>query len=181
MAQMLAHNVADAYGQAFPEPAQLPALDPRPEYYFGYGVGPNGAPSLEAVKTWMDGAERRFDTLTISEHDSYEDAAADEYILETTRIVDGVEQALNVAERWSADNGYLDPERDDPRIFFANDAPPDTFTTHRARELASPDVTSAGPACPVGNPHWRMETLSVNDPDGEPLGVLAAHGRLQWD
>ena len=87
---------------------------------------------------------------------------------------------MNEAERLTVAGDYLDGDRDDPRICF-EDGPADPFTTHRARELASPDVTSAGPACPVGNPHWRMETLSVNDPDGEPLGVLAAHGRLQWD
>jgi hypothetical protein len=27
--------------------------------------------------------------------------------------------------------GYLDPDRDDPRIFFEDDAPPDPFTTER--------------------------------------------------
>jgi hypothetical protein len=31
--------------------------------------------SSEAVKTWMDGSERRFDTLTVSEYDGYDLAA----------------------------------------------------------------------------------------------------------
>ncbi|TVR18441.1 MAG: hypothetical protein EA396_15100, partial [Anaerolineaceae bacterium] len=135
MVQQIAHDVADAYGADFPEPHDLPALDPRPEYYFGYGVGENNQPSLEVVKTWMDGAERRFDTLTINEYDSYEDAAVDEYILDTALATDGVEYALNIAERWSEANGYLDPQRDDPRIFFEDDAPDDPFTTHREREM----------------------------------------------
>ncbi len=50
MAQQFAHDVADAYGQDFPDPLDLPSLDPRPEYYFGYGVGPNNEPSLEGAK-----------------------------------------------------------------------------------------------------------------------------------
>lgn len=47
MAQQFAHDVADAYGQSFPDPLELPALNPAPEYYFGYGVGPSNAPSLD--------------------------------------------------------------------------------------------------------------------------------------
>lgn len=47
MAQQYAHDVADAYGQEFPEPLDLPSLDPRPEYYFGYGVSDNNESSLE--------------------------------------------------------------------------------------------------------------------------------------
>ena len=47
MAQQFAHDVADAYGQEFPEPIDLPSLDPRPEYYFGYGISDNNEPSLE--------------------------------------------------------------------------------------------------------------------------------------
>ena len=50
MAQQLAHDVADAYGQDFPAPSDLPALDPQPEYYFGYGVGPNDNPALEEAE-----------------------------------------------------------------------------------------------------------------------------------
>ena len=50
MAQQFAHDVADAYGQEFPEPMDLPSLDPRPEYYFGYGVSDNNEPSLEKAR-----------------------------------------------------------------------------------------------------------------------------------
>ena len=32
---------------------------------------------------------------------------------------------MNLAEHMAAAGGYLDPQRDDPRIFFADDAPPD--------------------------------------------------------
>ncbi|QPC83058.1 hypothetical protein G4Y79_01390 [Phototrophicus methaneseepsis] len=141
MAQQFAHDVADAYGQEFPEPMDLPSLDPRPEYYFGYGVSDNNEPSLEAVKTWMQGAERRFDTLTVGEYGMYEEAAVDERELETLMDTEGVEAALNLAESMAVAGGYLDPERDDPRIFFEDDAPPDAFTTNRERELARPSYS----------------------------------------
>lgn len=141
MAQQFAHDVADAYGQEFPEPMDLPSLDPRPEYYFGYGVSDNNEPSLEAVKTWMQGAERRFDTLTIGEYGMYEDAAVDERELETLMDTEGVEAALNLAESMAVAGGYLDPERDDPRIFFEDDAPPDPFQTIRQAELQEQEIT----------------------------------------
>jgi len=47
MAQQFAHDVADHHGQTFPDPLDLPALNPQPEYYFGYGMGSNNDPSLE--------------------------------------------------------------------------------------------------------------------------------------
>ncbi|MEQ8672774.1 MAG: hypothetical protein RLP44_11885 [Aggregatilineales bacterium] len=138
MAQQFAHDVADAYGQDFPEPLDLPSLNPDPEYYFGYGVSEDNQPALEAVKTWMDGAERRFDTLTIGEYGTLDEAGVDELELETVKDQQGVQAAMNLAESMAVEGGYLDPERDDPRIFFEDDAPPDPFTTHRERELAEP-------------------------------------------
>ena len=138
MAQQFAHDVADAYGQEFPDPLDLPALDPRPEYYFGYGVGPSNSPSLEAVKTWMDGAERRFDTLTVGEYGMYDETAVNERELEQVMAEKGIEAAMNLAEHMAVAGGYLDPQRDDPRIFFEDDAPPDMFMTERQRELNLP-------------------------------------------
>ena len=71
MAQMLAHNVADAYGQTFPEPAQLPALDPRL-----FTDGPPDRfetlrenPSLEASRAAVDVPHWRFDTLPVNDPD----------------------------------------------------------------------------------------------------------------
>jgi len=140
MAQQFAHDVADSYDQPFPEPIDLPALDPRPEYYFGYSVGPDNQPALEAVKTWMQGGERRFDTLTVGEYGSFDEAAVDERQLEGLLKTDGVEAAMNQAERLAVAGGYLDGERDDPRIFF-EDGPADPFTTNRQREMDGPQYT----------------------------------------
>ena len=141
MAQHFAHDVADSYGQIFPHPLELPALDPQPEYYFGYGVGQSDWPSLEAVKTWMDGSERRFDTLTLGEYGMYDEAALDERELEQVMHEKGLEAAMNLAEHMAVAGGYLDPQRQDPRIFFVDDAPADPFTTHRERELAEPQYS----------------------------------------
>src|SRR5690606_13419805 len=135
MAQQFAHDVADHHGQAFPDPMELPVLNPQPDYYFGYGVGPNNDPSLEAVKTWMDGSERRFDTFTIAEYGMWDEAQTDERELEHVLKMQGLEAAMNWAERRAAENGYLDPKRADARVFFENDAPSDPFMTIREREM----------------------------------------------
>jgi|GEM_PF-521131 len=135
MAQQFAHDVADHHGQTFPDPLDLPALNPQPEYYLGYGVGPNNEPSLEAVKTWMDGSERRFDSFTVAEYGMWDEAQTDERELENTLKTQGLEAAMNQAERMAATGGYLDPHRADGRVFFENDAPPDPFTTERERAM----------------------------------------------
>jgi hypothetical protein len=100
MAQQFAHDVADHHGEAFPNPLDLPALNPEPEYYFGYGVGPNNEPSLEAVKTWMHGSERRFDTFTIAEYGMWDEAQIDERELEEALKTQGLEVALNKRNAW---------------------------------------------------------------------------------
>ncbi|MEZ4672240.1 MAG: hypothetical protein R3E39_30405 [Anaerolineae bacterium] len=135
MAQQFAHDVADHHGRAFPEPLDLPALNPEPEYYFGYGVSNQNNPSLEAVKTWMHGSERRFDTFTIAEYGMWDEAQTDERELEAALKTPGLEAALNQAERMAVAGGYLDPNRADGRVFFEDDTPPDPFTTERTRVM----------------------------------------------
>jgi hypothetical protein len=135
MAQQFAHDVADHHGQAFPDPFDLPALNPQPEYYFGYGVSDQNNPSLEAVKTWMEGSERRFDTFTIAEYGMWDEAQTDERELEESLKTQGLEAAMNQAERIAVAGGYLDPHRADGRVFFEEDAPPDPFTTERTRVM----------------------------------------------
>ncbi len=105
------------------------------DYYFGYGVGPNNLPSLEAVKTWLDGSERHFDTFTIAEYGMWDEAQTDEYELQNVLKTQGLEVSLNQAERTAVAGGYLDPNRDDPRVFFEVDAPSDPFTTERERAM----------------------------------------------
>lgn len=147
------------YWSPFATPLDEPLVEERPEptaaeYYFGYGVGPNNAPSLEAVKTWTEGEERRFDTFTIAEFDDFADADELEAELKTLHKEAGLEAAMGLAEDMATANRYLDPFRDDPRVFFQEDAPPDPFTTSRQRELNLPDVTEMDtePLDPVMDP-----------------------------
>ena len=70
---------------------------------------------------------------------------------------------MNIAERWAGDNGYLDSQRDDPRIFLEDDAPSDPFTTLREYELAEPQY-SVG-AISANGEHFLdvMKTWGEND------------------
>ncbi|KXK54698.1 MAG: hypothetical protein UZ13_00060 [Chloroflexi bacterium OLB13] len=159
MAQQFAHDVADHYGQAFPDPLDLPALNPEPEYYFGYGVSDQNHPALEAVKTWMHGSERRFDTFTIAEYGMWDEAQPDESELESTLKTQGLEAAMNQAERMAVAGGYLDPYRTDGRVFFEEDAPPDPFTTERTRamerDMQHDEIQR--------DPEYSIDAISAND------------------
>lgn len=133
---------------------QIPAteqdLSSDLEYYFGYGVGPNNQPALEVVKTWMDGTERRFDTLTLVEHPTFDEVMVDELRLEQIMADQGLEQAMQKAEEMAETNGYIDIDRVDSRLFFQDDAPDDPFETLRAVEFREYsdfyDVTPVDPA-----------------------------------
>ena len=173
MAQQFAHDVADNYEQAFPDPLDLPALNPQPEYYFGYGVGPNNEPSLEAVKTWMDGSERRFDTFTIAEYGMWDEAQTDELELEDTLKTQGLEAAMNQAERMAVVGGYLDPHRTDGRVFFEEDAPPDPFTTERTRAMEREMQHEENQQ----DPEYTVDAISANG--SSHLDVTKAWGEDQ--
>ncbi len=158
MAQRFAHDVADHYEQAFPDPLGLPALNPEPEYYFGYGVSDQNNPALEAVKTWMHGSERRFDTFTIAEYGMWNEAQTDERELEATLKTQGLEAAMNQAERLAVAGGYLDSHRADGRVFFEDDAPSDPFTTERERamerEMQHDEIQQ--------NPEYSIDAIAAN-------------------
>jgi len=130
----------------------------RVDYYFGYGIGPNNKPSLEAVKNWMDGDEQRFDTFTIAEYGMWEESQIYERELENTLKTQGLVTAINQAERMATANGYLDPNRNDPRVFFEKDAPADPFTTERERamELSMTQEESSQ------NLEYRVDAIAAN-------------------
>jgi len=158
MAQQFAHDIADNYEQAFPDPLDLPALNPEPEYYFGYGVSDQNNPALEAVKTWMHGSERRFDTFTVAEYGMWDEAQTDEGELENTRKTQGLEAAMNQAERMAVAGGYLDPHRADGRVFFEDDAPPDPFTTERIRAMEREMQHDENQQ----NPEYSIDAIAAN-------------------
>ncbi|MEO1643801.1 MAG: hypothetical protein AAFR67_01345, partial [Chloroflexota bacterium] len=137
-AQQLAHDTAMFYGQDFPDTLDMGTFPGDPEYYFEYDVSENDLPALYAVKTWMDGTHRRFDTLTIGEYGMLESAEIDDDELVELREKEGLQAAMNLAETIAVEGGYLDGNRDDPRMFFKDNAPPDPFVTEREREIAEP-------------------------------------------
>lgn len=137
----------------FNMPVDIPASPP--DYYFGLGMGPHNTPALEAVKTWMSGDERRFDTFTIAEYGMYEEAANEEKELTEMHTLWGVESAMNLAEKIAVAGGYLDSNREDGRVFFADDAPPDPFTTVRERALEAERARREPPA-------YAVDAISAN-------------------
>ena len=109
----------------------------------------NDCRDTEAVKTWMEGSERYFDTLTIGEFGMFEEAAVVERELETLLADGGLEAAMNQAEHMAVAAGFLDPDRSDPRLFFEDNAPTDPFMTNRRVELAQPT--------------YSIQAISAND------------------
>lgn len=100
--------------------------------------------ALEAQKHWQDtdGTARR-DVLLL---DLDERSPSDPFGGEVERLTslqqaEGVEAAMNEAERVSVANGFLDPARDDPRLFTFG--PEDAFQTllfkEREQALAGQD------------------------------------------
>jgi len=172
MAQQFAHDVADHHRQAFPDPLDLPALNPEAEYYFGYGVSDQNNPALEAVKTWMHGSERRFDTFTVAEYGMWDEAQTDEGELENTLKTQGLEAAMNQAERMAVAGGYLDPHRPDGRVFFEDDAPPDPFTTERTRAMEREMQHDENQQ----NPEYSIDAIATLNTASTRLPLTAMHG-----
>lgn len=146
-------------------PLQSSPYEPQLEYYFGYGVGPNNCPALEAVKTWIDPkGERHFDTLTLAEYGMFEEARTDERELEEVMARSGVERAMHLAETMSVSGGYLDPLRTDGRVFFTDDSPADPFTTLRQQELS---VTLT----PINIPDLDLDSLPPVSKPPQWMGI----------
>jgi hypothetical protein len=89
----------------------------------------------------------------------------------------GLESAMHKAEILAAGQGNLDPNRDDTRLF--SKGPPDPFETMAARlqgeinpywNTDGERIEDPVPHREVENPYWRLDTLPVNDQQGEPLG-----------
>lgn len=91
----------------------------------------------------------------------------------------GLEAMMHQAELTAMENGYLDGSRADPHLF--TQGPPDRFES-LAQQLDSEinpywntdgdviEQPTAQSQPDIENPAWRLDTLRVNDSDGEPLG-----------
>jgi hypothetical protein len=88
----------------------------------------------------------------------------------------GLEALMHKAELTAMENGYLDGNRADTRLF--TQGPPDRFETlaHQLEDDLNPFWNIGGEIVqrPLDfeehTPYWQLETLPVNDPQGEPLG-----------
>ena len=86
----------------------------------------------------------------------------------------GLEGLMHKAEQVAMEHDWLDADRSDLRLF--RQGPPDRFETlaQRLEGEVNPYWNTDGEIIPepeaAENPYWRMETLPVNNPDGEPLG-----------
>jgi hypothetical protein len=109
-------------------------------YEFDYNLFGTDALVLEAHKAWLesDGTEGRTSVILDFYEGNSDGTVLERFEREAERLngmqqAQGVERAMNEAERIAVDNHLLDPQRDDPRFFI--EGPPDPFTTIREREL----------------------------------------------
>ena len=131
--------------------------DDKPDYYFSGGFGDDLEPTLEAVKYWSDGQQ----SLTLGTYDTLEDAFEAERELVALEDSQGLESAMQQAERMVLANRTLDPARTDGRLF--SDGPPDTFSTLRDAEIAGIEYTYDV----VSQPHGLYELQSLKIWQGE--------------
>lgn len=145
--------------------AQSTDPEPQSDYYFGYGVSPDNQPTLEAVKTWVEGQERRFDTFTIAAYQHYDQAAPLEDQLNRLQQDSGLEAAMHMAEATANRNGFLDAERSDPRLF--TQGPADPFGSLLQREQNLPeavgtDLTTAEMSKPASRLDYQVEAIAAD-------------------
>jgi hypothetical protein len=150
----------------------------QPQYSIG-AISANGEHFLDVMKTWGDD---NYERLVIPQPtwDKARLAAETTADLHTSGNLQG---AMYLVEQAGIEAGVIDPLRNDPRLF--TQGPEDPFTTLRETEidgeLARYGVTwresyewaafaPEEPDTDTVHPYWRMETLPVNDLDGESLG-----------
>ena len=138
-AQALAYRTAQSHRMNFPDPATLPELNTGVDYRFVETSNDAGSPILEAVKAWREGNQDREQHLTIASAGRSEALALDVRELHAIREMQGLEAAMQVAEKMATADGSLDPSRADPRL-FTQDHPTRSrlFWSTNERSLRSP-------------------------------------------
>ncbi len=108
--------------------------NPDPSYSFETSLFGDDTWALEARKEWTreDGTVGR-DVLLL-DLDPDQRQSLDEHAERLTMLqqTEGLEPAMQSAEQVSVTNGFLDPDRDDPRLFAYG--PDDPFTTRLEQE-----------------------------------------------
>ncbi len=159
---------------------------------------------LQAQKSWDAG--QQMEVLELRQYDTdgpeplkdglHETAAMDREQLVRLREEAGLELAMQQAEQLAVAEGYLDPDREDPRLF--TEGPPDPFMTLREiemdDELARYGVTwretqewaqqSQPDMALLDEQHHRLDVREAQTPEGEPLGysvIATAYPQMPVD
>jgi hypothetical protein len=109
-----------------------------------------------------------FDSVTLKTYDpddEMEREQADQDRDALMQSADDLEGMMQNAEQMAVENGYLKADRANPSLF--RKGPPDRFETLAERLIKENDPDFEA----VDNPHWRFDTLPINDPEGQELGV----------
>ncbi len=102
-------------------------------YTYDVVTQPQGVYELEAIKLWDVAGDRGMESLPLGQYDRQSDAREEQSMLQEIRGRSGLEAEMQAVERIAIENGSLDPQRADPRLF--QEGPPDPFTTLRQQEL----------------------------------------------
>jgi hypothetical protein len=110
------------------------------QYHFDYNLFGTDALVLEAHKAWRDsdGVEGRASVILDFYEGNSDGSVLERFEREAERLngtqsEQGIQSAMNEAEKIAVANHLLDPERDDPRLF--TEGPHDPFMTAREHEL----------------------------------------------
>jgi len=137
---------------------------------------------LAVEKYWKEpGGSLGMQSVTLNTYDSDDERGHEQALQARDELLEvyderGLEAMMHKAELVGMQNGWLDGNRADSRLF--TQGPPDRFET-LAQQLEgeiNPYWNTAGdriedPVRPaVENPYWRLDTLPVNDLDGQSLG-----------
>lgn len=144
------------FRQAFTD-SEFHLLEPvHPEVNYSFEVMPADPYTLElrADKWWL-GENRRVENCSLTlnaysleEGEVQREIAREEASMEREDLLriyaaQGLESAMQKAEDIAIDNGYLDEERDDLRLF--NEGPEDRFLTQQEQAIALGDLLDEPP------------------------------------
>jgi hypothetical protein len=92
-----------------------------------------GSYQLELIKLWEVDGKRGMEALPLGQYDRIEDARAEQSLFQTMREQQGLEAEMQQVEKVAIENGSLNAQRADPRLF--QQGPLDPFSTRRQQEL----------------------------------------------
>jgi hypothetical protein len=143
-------------GRLFTEGPQDPFLTERQQELaslkYTYDIVPQsvGTFELQSLKTWEQDGKPQIQALPLGEFDTVNDARREQTILRSIRDIDGLETEMSMVERIAIENGTLQADRDDPRLF--TQGPADPFRTQAQLGLDQDIVAPTQPEPVVTEP-----------------------------